>query len=159
WPLEAQHVAVLGVGNVALDVARILAKGADDLLVTEIPANVADGLRASAVTDVHVFGRRGPAQVKFTPLERRELGPVPAVDATVSREDCELDAGASEAAASSNQTKQVVTTLTDWTLREPEEPTAPRRIHLHFLRRPVEILGTDRVTGVRTERTERAGDG
>ncbi|MEE6294410.1 FAD-dependent oxidoreductase [Georgenia wangjunii] len=159
WPLEAQHVAVLGVGNVALDVARILAKGVDDLLVTEIPANVAEGLRASAVTDVHVFGRRGPAQVKFTPLELRELGHVPGVDVIVYPEDFEFDEGSMEAIRSSNQTKQVVKTLTDWTLREPEELTAPRRIHLHFLHRPVEILGTDRVTGVRTERTELAGDG
>ncbi|MFJ4107617.1 FAD-dependent oxidoreductase, partial [Oerskovia enterophila] len=62
WPLEAREVAVLGAGNVALDVARILAKHADDLLPTEIPDNVYAGLKASPVTDVHVFARRGPAQ-------------------------------------------------------------------------------------------------
>ena len=67
WPLEAQSVAVLGVGNVALDVARILAKHPEDLLPTEIPDNVYEGLQASPVTDVHIFGRRGPMQVKFTP--------------------------------------------------------------------------------------------
>nr|BFF13150.1 hypothetical protein GCM10025699_44530 [Microbacterium flavescens] len=67
WPLEASSVAVVGVGNVALDVSRILAKHADDLLPTEIPDNVYEVLKASPVTDVHVFGRRGPAQVKFTP--------------------------------------------------------------------------------------------
>lgn len=159
WPLEAQSVAVLGVGNVALDVARILAKHVDDLLPTEIPANVVEGLRASPVTDVHVFGRRGPAQAKFTPLELRELGKVPDVDVIVYEEDFEFDEGSEAAIRSSNQTKQVVKTLTDWTLRAPEELTASRRIHLHFLHRPVEILGTDRVTGVRTERTELVGDG
>ena len=159
WPLEAQSVAVLGVGNVALDVARILAKHVDDLLPTEIPANVVDGLRASPVTDVHVFGRRGPAQAKFTPLELRELGKVPDVDVIVYEEDFEFDEGSESAIRSSNQTKQVVKTLTDWTLRDPEELTASRRIHLHFLHRPVEILGTDRVTGIRTERTELVGDG
>ena len=73
WPLDAKEVAVIGNGNVALDVARVLSKHADDLLVTEIPDNVYAGLKASPVTDVHVFGRRGPAQVKFTPLELREL--------------------------------------------------------------------------------------
>lgn len=59
WPLEAKEVAVLGVGNVALDVARILAKHPDDLMSTEIPENVEQGLRQSPITDVHVFGRRG----------------------------------------------------------------------------------------------------
>ncbi|MCM3660868.1 FAD-dependent oxidoreductase [Georgenia satyanarayanai] len=159
WPLEAQSVAVLGVGNVALDVARILAKHVEDLMPTEVPANVVEGLRRSPVTDVHVFGRRGPAQVKFTPLELRELGKVPDVDVIVYEEDFEFDEGSEAAIRSTNQTKQVVKTLTDWTLRDPEELTASRRIHLHFLHRPVEILGTDRVEGIRTERTELVGDG
>ena len=67
WPLDAKEIAVIGNGNVALDVARMLVKHADELLVTEIPDNVYQGLKNSPVTDVHVFGRRGPAQVKFTP--------------------------------------------------------------------------------------------
>jgi ferredoxin/flavodoxin---NADP+ reductase len=159
WPLEARQVAVLGNGNVALDVARILAKHPEDLMVTEIPANVEEGLRSSPVTDVHVFGRRGPAQVKFTPLELRELGHVPDVDIIVYPEDFEFDEGSEEAIRSSNQTKQVVKTLTDWTLRDPSELTASRRLHLHFLHRPAEILGDDAVTGIRTERTELTGDG
>lgn len=161
WPLEAEQVAVLGVGNVALDVARILAKHVDDLMTTEIPENVEKGLRANPVTDVHLFGRRGPAQVKFTPLELRELGKVPDVDVIVYEEDFEFDEGSEQAIASSNQTKQVVTTLVDWTLREPEELTASRRIHLHLLHRPVEILGDQEqgVRAIRTERTELTGDG
>lgn len=158
WPLEAKEVAVLGVGNVALDVARILAKHPDDLMVTEIPENVEKGLRANPITDVHVFGRRGPAQVKFTPLELRELGKVPDVDVIVYEEDFDFDEGSQEAINSSNQTKQVVNTLTDWVMRD-EEPTASRRIHLHMLQAPVEILGMDRVEGVRMERTELTGDG
>ena len=160
WPLEARQIAVLGAGNVALDVARILVKHVDDLMVTEIPDNVAEGLRSSPVTDVHIFGRRGPAQVKFTPLELRELGRVPDVDIVVYPEDFDFDEGSEEAIRSSNQTKQVVKTLTDWTLREESERTASRRLHLHFLHRPAEILGADgRVTGLRTERTELNGDG
>ncbi|GAA2719961.1 FAD-dependent oxidoreductase [Cellulomonas aerilata] len=160
WPLEAREVAVLGAGNVALDVARILAKHADDLLPTEIPANVYDALKASPVTDVHVFARRGPAQVKFSPLELRELGHVPDVDVVVYPEDFDFDEGSMAAIHSSNQTKQVVKTLTDWTLKDPAEMTASRRIHLHFLHRPVEVLGEDgRVVGLRTERTALNGDG
>ncbi|MGN6502970.1 MAG: FAD-dependent oxidoreductase, partial [Pseudolysinimonas sp.] len=91
WPLEAESVAVIGNGNVALDVARILAKHADDLLPTEIPDNVYQGLKASPVTDVHVFGRRGPMQVKFTPLELRELGELRDVDMIVHDEDFDYD--------------------------------------------------------------------
>ena len=86
WPLEAEQVAVLGNGNVALDVARMLAKHADDLLTTDIPANVYEGLKASPVTDVHVFGRRGPASIKFTPIELRELGEVEDVDIVLSKQ-------------------------------------------------------------------------
>jgi len=160
WPLTATSVAVLGVGNVALDVARMLAKHVEDLLPTEVPDNVVAGLRANPVTDVYIFGRRGPAQVKFTPLELRELGQVRDVDVVVYPEDFDFDRGSEEAIRASNQTRQVVKTLTDWTLREPEEMTASRRIHLRFLQRPVEILGEDgRVVGVRTERTELTGDG
>lgn len=159
WPLEAQHVAVLGAGNVALDVARMLSKHPEDLLPTEIPENVHQGLLANPVTDVHVFARRGPAQVKFSPLELRELGHVPDVDVIVYPEDFDFDEGSMAAIHSSNQTKQVVKTLTDWTLKEPEELTASRRIHLHFLHRPVAVLGDEHVTGLRTERTVLTGDG
>ncbi len=100
WPLDAERVAVLGAGNVALDVARILAKHADDLLPTEIPDNVYEVLKASPVTDVHVFARRGPAQVKFSPLELRELGHVPDVDVLVDPEDFDFDEGSEQAIAS-----------------------------------------------------------
>lgn len=159
WPLEAEQVAVIGNGNVALDVARILAKHVEDLMPTEIPDNVVEGLKSSPVTDVHVFGRRGPAQVKFSPLELRELGKVPDVDVIVYEEDFDFDEGSEEAIRTSNQTKQVVKTLVDWTLKDPAERTASRRIHLHFFHRPVEILGTERVEAIRTERTELVGDG
>ena len=99
WPLDAASVGVVGVGNVALDVARILAKHAEDLLPTEIPANVQAGLEASRVTDVHVFGRRGPAQVKFTPLELRELGELRDVDMIVYDEDFDYDEASRDAIA------------------------------------------------------------
>lgn len=159
WPLEAKEVAVIGVGNVALDISRVLSKHLKDILVTEIPANVAEGLEKNPVTDVHIFGRRGPAQVKFSPLELRELGQVPDVDVIVYEEDFEFDEGSEKAIRSSNQTKQVVKTLTDWTLRDPESFTASRRIHIHLFHSPVEILGTDHVEGIRTERMKLNGDG
>ncbi|WP_435299358.1 FAD-dependent oxidoreductase [Timonella sp. A28] len=162
WPLEAESIAVVGAGNVALDVARILAKHPKDLLVTEIPDNVYQGLLASPVKDVHVFARRGPAQAKFSPLELRELGHVPDVDVIVYPEDYDFDEGSIEAINSSNQTKQVVKTLTDWTLNDPSTFTASRRLHLHFLHAPAAVVDNDgdgKVDGFRTERTKLNGDG
>ena len=158
WPLEAQHIAVLGAGNVALDVARMLAKHPKDLLTTEIPDNVYQGLAASPVTDVHVFARRGPAQAKFSPLELRELGHVPDVDVLVYPEDFEFDEGSQFAIDTHNQTKQVVKTLTDWAMVDPQSLSASRRIHLHFLQQPVEVVGEGQVQLLRTERTALLGD-
>jgi ferredoxin--NADP+ reductase len=97
WPLGAREVAVIGNGNVALDVARMLAKHPEDLLPTEVPDNVYQGLVESPITDVHVFGRRGPMQVKFTPLELRELGDMRDVDMIVHEEDFQLDEASTRA--------------------------------------------------------------
>jgi ferredoxin--NADP+ reductase len=108
WPLEAESIAVVGAGNVGLDVARMLSKTADELLVTEIPDNVYRGLAASPVREVHVFARRGPAQAKFTPLELRELDHSPNVEVLVNPEDIEYDDGSVKAINSDNQTKLVV---------------------------------------------------
>jgi ferredoxin--NADP+ reductase len=157
WPLAATEVGVIGAGNVALDVARILAKAADDMLTTEIPDNVHRGLRRNPATDVHVFARRGIAQAKFTPTELRELDEVPGVEIVVAPEDVEFDEASLAELRRSKQTQMVVKTLQGWALRDRRDE--PRRLHLHFLRRPVEVLGADRVTGLRTERMELAGDG
>ena len=158
WPLEAQSVAVIGNGNVALDVARVLAKHAEDLLVTEIPANVYEGLKKSPVTDVHVFGRRGPAQVKFSPLELRELGELNDVDMVVYDEDFDYDEASKAAIASNKQIMVIDRVFTKW--RSEEKGTASRRLHLHFYAKPVEVLGEDgKVVGFRYERTKPDAEG
>ncbi|WP_291280142.1 FAD-dependent oxidoreductase [Galactobacter sp.] len=161
WPLNAREIAVIGNGNVALDVARVLSKQREDLLVTEIPDNVHQGLLASPVTDVHIFGRRGPAQIKFTPLELRELSHSRDVDIVLYPEDFEFDEASDEAIQSNNQVKTMVNTLTNWLVeQEDKEQTASRRLHLHFLQAPVEILGEDgHVVGLRMERQELDGTG
>ncbi len=162
WPLTAKEVAVIGNGNVALDVARMLSKHADDLLVTEIPDNVYRGLKASPVTDVHIFGRRGPAQVKFTPLELRELSHSKDVDIVLYPEDFEFDEASDEAIRTNNQTKTMVNTLTNCLVEEAAHSDAPasRRLHLHFLHSPVEITGTEgKVSGIKFERMELDGSG
>lgn len=159
WPLEAREVAVIGNGNVALDVARMLAKHADDLLPTEIPANVYEGLAASPVTDVHVFGRRGPAQVKFTPLELRELGELRDVDMVLHEEDFDYDEASRAAIETNKQVMVIDRVLTQWRSREPG--TASRRLHLHFYAKPLEVVGDEsgRVAAFRWERTVPDGQG
>ncbi len=158
WPLNAKEIAVIGNGNVALDVARVLVKPADLMLSTDIPGHVYEALKNSPVTDVHVFGRRGPAQVKFTPLELREAVHIEGVDTIVHDEDFVYDDGSNQQIESNNQTRVMVKTLED--LRGRELTGASRRLHLHFFSQPAEVLGHDgKVTGFRIERTKLDGTG
>ncbi|MFD0278847.1 FAD-dependent oxidoreductase [Kitasatospora sp. NPDC127111] len=158
WPLEAEKVAVLGAGNVALDVARILAKTADELLPTEIPPNVHAGLRRNRALEVHVFARRGPAQAKFSPMELRELDHSPNIEVIVDPEDIEYDDGSIAERRGSKHVDMVAATIENWAIRDVGD--RPHRIHLHFFESPVELTGTDgRVSGLRTERTELDGTG
>lgn len=157
WPLEAESVAVIGAGNVALDVARMLAKPAGEQLSTEIADNVHAGLAANRARDIHVYVRRGPAQVKFSPMELRELSHSPSIDVIVHPEGFEIDE-ASQAQISGNKgTRLVVDTLLRYLEAEPTG--APNRIHIHLCQAPVEVLGSERVEGLRTEITELRGDG
>ncbi|WP_305092642.1 FAD-dependent oxidoreductase [Prescottella sp. R16] len=158
WPLDAEKVAVLGVGNVALDIARVLAKTGDELLPTEIPANVYEGLKNNKAVEVHVFGRRGPAQAKFTPLELRELDHSPTIEVIVDPEDIDYDEGSEIARRSSKQVDMVANTLQDWAIRDQGD--RPHKLFLHFFESPHEVLGEDgKVVGLRTERTELDGTG
>ncbi|MFI6772838.1 FAD-dependent oxidoreductase [Nocardia sp. NPDC050412] len=158
WPLEAEKVAVLGVGNVALDVARVLAKTGDELLPTEIPPNVYNGLKANKAIEVHVFGRRGPAQAKFTPLELRELDHSPTIEVIVDPEDIDYDEGSEAARRHSKQVDMIANTLEQWAIRDVGN--RPHKLFLHFFESPAEILGEDgKVVGLRTERTQLDGTG
>lgn len=157
WPLDAKEVAVIGNGNVALDVARMLIKLPDELASTEIPPHVEKGLRESKISDVHVFGRRGPAQVKFSPLELREALAVEGVQSIVYDEDFEYDEGSQRQMEESNQTRVMVKTLEG--LRENPQPESSRRLHLHFLSTPEEITGDGRVEAIRIRRNQLDGNG
>ncbi|WP_182380171.1 FAD-dependent oxidoreductase [Nocardioides sp. WS12] len=152
WPLDAKSVAVVGVGNVALDVARVLAKTGDEMLTTDIPQHVYEGLAAKTITDVHVFARRGPAYAKFSPLELRELNHSPNVEVIVHPEGFDVDKHGMEHIAQHKAQKMVLNTLASWVGADPVGK--PHRIHLHFAEAPVEILGDrDGITTLRTERT------
>src|SRR5499433_731587 len=99
FTLDAESVAVIGVGNVAVDVARILSRNPDELRPTDVSQPVLDALMASKVREVHMIGRRGPAQAKFTTKELRELGELDGVDIVVGA--AEADPGAFDATGGS----------------------------------------------------------
>ncbi|MDR7330349.1 FAD-dependent oxidoreductase [Corynebacterium guangdongense] len=158
WDLNAEKVAVIGVGNVALDIARILAKTADELLSTEIPDNVYENLKKSDVKEVHVFGRRGPAQAKFTPLELKELDHSDTIEVVVDPEDIDYDQASEVARRESKSVDLVAQTLEGYAMREPKG--APHTLQIHFFESPVEIKGENgKVTALVTERTELDGHG
>jgi ferredoxin--NADP+ reductase len=153
-PLDRSGVAVVGAGNVALDVARVLARSPDEMALTDVPEPVLEALWDSAVRDIHVIVRRGPQHVKFTPAELNQIGDLANADVIV-HDDRVLAAGVPE--PEERRMRQCLASLTKWTENAPTDK--PRRIHLHFLRSPVRILGTDgRVSGIEIERNVVDGD-
>ncbi|QJY49584.1 FAD-dependent oxidoreductase [Pseudonocardia broussonetiae] len=147
-PLDHPGVAVVGAGNVALDVARVLAKTADEMAATDVPGPVLDALRSSAVRDVHVLIRRGPQHVRFTPAELRQIGDLAHAQVVV-HDDGLLAAGVEE--PDDRRQRQNLAMLGEWVDRADDG--SPRRIHLRFLRSPVRLLGEGRVSGIVVERT------
>ncbi|WP_104990452.1 FAD-dependent oxidoreductase [Deinococcus sp. NW-56] len=149
--LNAQGVAVVGVGNVALDVSRILVKTVEELRGSDIAEHALTVLERSHVRDVWVLGRRGAAQAKFTTKELREFGELNAADPIVKPAEVQVDE-ATEALITDNTVKKNLEVLRDFAVRTPEGKE--RRIHLRFLVSPVEILddGTGHVGGLKVER-------
>jgi len=152
FTLQASSVAVVGSGNVALDVTRMLAKLADDLRDTDMPDHVLGVLEHSRVEDVHLIGRRGPLQAKFTTNLLRELGELSNADVFVDSDDLALDEMSIERLATDRVVRRNFEVLQAWAERPPSG--RPRRVHLRFMRRPVEVLGDVRVSGLRLERTQ-----
>lgn len=157
FALNARSVAVIGVGNVAVDVTRILAKSAGELRSTDIPDHVLDVLERSRVEDIHMIGRRGPVQARFTTKELRELGELANADVLVDPAELELDEASHRAIGAERALRRNLEVLQEWARRRPEG--RPRRIHVRFMLRPVEVLGSTRVTGLRLERTRLDGTG
>ena len=148
---------VVGVGNVALDVARILIKPAAALDDTDMAEEVLETLGRTRVTDVHILGRRGPAYTAFTTKELRELGQLDGVDVIVNPADLELDESSRARVDRDKVAARNVVVLQEWATRTPSG--ADRRLYLHFWTRPTMIIGEHRVRGVRVERTMIDSDG
>jgi ferredoxin--NADP+ reductase len=153
---RARDVVVVGVGNVALDVARVLARSPDELNPTEMPQHVLDALAAAPVQRVTVLGRRGPAQASFTTQELRELGHLAAATVLVDPADL-TDLGGQALAAEDRHVARNLAALHDFAGHVAEPGTVSLRLRFHA--RPVRLLGSDRVTGVEIERTMVDADG
>ncbi|MFF7178696.1 FAD-dependent oxidoreductase [Streptomyces sp. NPDC008121] len=157
--LAGRSAVVIGAGNVAVDVARILARGPDGLRATDVPQGALTALEASRVRQVHMVGRRGPGQAKFTTKELRELGALPGARIRVEPADLALDPSFADPAGLAPANRRNVEVVRGWAAAAPV-PAGARSLTLRFFLRPVELLGEDgRVTAVRFERTEPDGDG
>ncbi len=151
FDLSPKRAVVIGNGNVALDVARMLALAVDELAITDVADHALDALRDSDVEEIVVLGRRGPAQAAFTNPELRELADLELADVIVDPGDVALDEYSTAALETSDgTTKRNVETLGQYSEQRPAGK--PRRIVLRFLVSPVAIEGTDRVEAVVVER-------
>ena len=145
FDLSSERAVVVGNGNVAMDLARILASPPELLAATDIAEHALEQLAASRIREIHVLGRRGPAQASFTNKELKELGELPGVDVVVDPAELALGpAVEAHLAAEPNRTRdRNLEILREYAAREPTG--AARRIVLHFLVSPAEILGSERV--------------
>src|SRR3954470_21577727 len=164
FDLSARRAVVIGNGNVAADVTRLLALSPDELSRTDVADHALDALRRSRVEEVLVLGRRGPAQVAFTSAELRELGNLEGVDIQVSPDDVELDPVSREWLDDEGTftARKNVELLQEFARRPaPEGGSGRRRGELRFLSSPVEIRGSDRVEAIDVRRNQivRADDG
>jgi len=150
FDLTHERAIVVGNGNVAMDVTRILAMPPDRLATTDIADHALEQLRRSNVREVVVLGRRGPAQAAFTHAEIKEFGELEDVDILVNPETMELDEHSLASLETNKTAAKNVDTLRSYTTQQ--QHTAKHRIQLRFLTSPVEIIGTNgKVAAVRVE--------
>ena len=153
FDLSHERAVVIGNGNVALDVARMLALTPDELQPTDTTDEAIAAINAAGVREIVVVGRRGPVQAAWTPVEVGELGELAGADILVDPAELELDpASESELEAAPPTVKRNVVHLRAYAARAPEGK--PRAIRLRFLRSPVAILGEERVEAIELVRNE-----
>ena len=164
FDLSARRAVVVGNGNVAIDVARMLVLNRDELATTDTADHALDAFLAASVEEVVVLGRRGPAQAAFTNPELRELGELARADVIVEQAEVQLDdesAAWLESDDANATARRNVALLRDYAERSAQSKS--HRIVLRFLRSPVEIVDDEHgaVTALRVahNRVERSGDG
>ena len=152
--LSCENVVVVGVGNVAMDVARILVKSWDELNKTDIADHALDRLALSKVKNVYVLSRRGPAQVKFTNVEIREFGHLEKADSIVLERELYLDRVSSKQIEGDTAAQKNIDYLRAYA--EIGSRNKPRQVHFRFLISPVEIMADDKgkICAVKCERNK-----
>ena len=151
FDLSHERAVVVGIGNVAMDVTRILAKSPDELAATDIADYALETLRASKVREIVILGRRGAAQAAFTPKEIKEIGALEGVDLVIDPEDIVLDEESKKSLETDKQARANVQYLTEKS--QEGSGASPKKVHLRLLRSPVEIIGENgHVVGAKIER-------
>jgi ferredoxin--NADP+ reductase len=161
FDLSCERAVVIGNGNVAVDVARMLVLEPDELAATDAADHAIEAFAAASVTDVVILGRRGPAQAAFTNPELRELGELARADVVVDPADLELDPHSAtwlESDDASPTARRNVAILREFAARRAAGRS--HRVELRFCRSPIEILGEGDgpVTGLRVARNRLAPD-
>ena len=147
FDLSVQRAVVIGNGNVALDVARMLALTPEELAPTDTTDRAIEAISASGLEEIVVLGRRGPVQAAWTSTELQEMGELAGADVLVDPAELELDAASeAELAAASNLVQRNVELLREFATRSPSGK--PRSVRLRFRASPVAILGEERVEGI-----------
>jgi len=157
FDLSAERAVVIGNGNVALDVARMLALTREELATTDTTDAAIEAIVASGIREILVLGRRGPVQAAWTPAELQELGELAGADVLVDPAELDLDlASAAELERSSNIVQRNVAILREFAEHEPSGRA--RVVGLRFRTSPVAILGRDRVEAVEIVRNRLEAD-
>lgn len=156
FDLSQEVAVVIGLGNVAMDVARILAKTVDELKVTDIAQHALDALAESKIKEIYVIGRRGAAQSAFTTPEIKEMGELEACEPVVAPEELDLNAVSLLEEEQERNVKRNMEVLRAYGAQTAQGK--PRRMIFKFLNSPVAVLGTDRVTGLRLEKNVLSGE-
>ena len=150
--LNISSAVVVGNGNVAIDVARVLVKTREEMAHSDLPEYAIEAIQSSPLTDVYMCGRRGPVEAKFTNVELREMGELgicaPVVDPALLPGEVTGDWSDRDR----RLREKNLATMREFTKIVPDD--MPKRVHFRFFSSPVEILGDDRVEAVRFERTQ-----
>jgi ferredoxin--NADP+ reductase len=154
FDLSQERVAVIGNGNVAMDVARILSQTAEELASTDIADYALEALKHSQVREIYLLGRRGPIQAKFTAAELKEIGELPSTQVSIDPKELVLDPW-SEAFLASGEDRNAASNY-ETLKRYDLAPCAdkPRQLIIRFLVSPTELLGTDHVEAIQLVKNE-----
>ena len=141
FDLSQENVVIVGVGNVAMDVARMLCKTHDELSVTDVADHALSALKNSKIKNVYILGRRGPAQAAFTPPEIKELGEFEDADVTVPVDEAKVDAASLALIEDDKNALKNINFISEYADRHIEGKS--RLLTIRFLVSPIELIGED----------------